>query len=56
MLKVPFIDYIFYLTKEVKHCWCMSNMLTAQKMKFSIKDFSSNVTKYAGNRGFGHIY
>ena len=30
---------------------------TAQKMKFSIKDFFSvNVTKSAGNCGFGHIY
>ena len=29
----------------------------AQKMKFSVKDFSSvNVTKSAGNCGFGHIY
>ena len=28
----------------------------AQNMKFSIKDFFSNVTKYEGNCGFGHIY
>ena len=30
--------------------------LTAEKMKFSIKDFFNNVTKSAGNCGFGHIY
>ena len=30
--------------------------LTPQKMKFSIKDFLSNVTKSAGNCGFDHIY
>ena len=30
--------------------------LTVEKMKFSIKDFFSNVTKSAGNCGFGHIY
>ena len=29
---------------------------TAQKMKFSIKDFSLNVTKSAGTYVFGHIY
>ena len=29
---------------------------TAQKMKFSIKDFFSNVTKSEVSYGFGHIY
>ena len=29
---------------------------TAQKMKFSIWNFFSNVTQFAENRGFGHIY
>ena len=29
---------------------------TAQKIKFSIKDFSVNVTKSAGNYGFSYIY
>ena len=29
---------------------------TAQKMKFSIKDFFSKCDKSAGNGGFGHIY
>ena len=28
---------------------------TAQKMKFSIKDFLVKVTKSAGTYGFGHI-
>ena len=28
---------------------------TAQKMKFSVKDSSVNVTKSAENCGFGHI-
>ena len=28
---------------------------TTQKMKFSIKDFSVNMTKFAGNCGLGHI-
>ena len=29
---------------------------TVQKIKFSIKDSSVNVTKAAGNCGFGRIY
>ena len=29
---------------------------TAQKIKFSIEDPSVNMTKCAGNCGFGHIY
>ena len=29
---------------------------TAQKMKFSIKDFFSIFDQIAGNCGFGHIY
>ena len=29
---------------------------SAQKMKFSIKDFSVNETKSAGNCGFAHNY
>ena len=29
---------------------------TTQTLKFSIKDFFSSVTKFAGNCGFGHIY
>ena len=29
---------------------------TTQTMKFSIKDFFSNMTKFTGNCGFGHIY
>ena len=29
---------------------------TTEKMKFSIKDFSVNVTESAGNCGFGQIY
>ena len=29
---------------------------TAQKMKFPLKNSSVNVTKSAGNCGFGHIY
>ena len=32
------------------------DMNAAPKMKFSIKDSSVNVTKSAGNGGFGHIY
>ena len=32
------------------------NWYATQKMKFSITDFSVNVTKSAGNCGFGHIY
>ena len=30
--------------------------VTAQKMKFSFKDSSVNVTKSAGNCEFGHIH
>ena len=30
--------------------------LTAQKMKFSLRISSVNVTKSARNYGFGHIY
>ena len=30
-------------------------MYTTQKMKFSIKDSSVNVTKLSGNCGFGHF-
>ena len=33
-----------------------SNRYTAQKMKFSIKDFFSNMTKSVGNCEFVHIY
>ena len=29
---------------------------TTQTMTFSIKDFFSNMTKFMGNCGFGHIY
>ena len=29
---------------------------TAQKIKFSVRIYSVNVTKAAGNCGFGHIY
>ena len=32
------------------------NKSTAQKMKFSIKDFFSKCDQIAGNCGFGHIY
>ena len=35
---------------------CLQESCTAQKMKFSIKQFSVTVTKSAGNCGFGHIY
>ena len=35
----------------------LSTYYTVQKVKFSIKKISSvNVTKSAGNCGFGHIY
>ena len=32
------------------------NKSTAQKMKFSIKDFVSKCDQIAGNCGFGHNY
>ena len=39
---------------------CVFNILvlhiTAQKMKFSIKISSVNMTKFAGNYRLGHIY
>ena len=37
-------------------CVCANCVYTAQKMEFSITDFPVNVTKYAGNSVFGHIY
>ena len=30
--------------------------VTAQKRRFTLRIFSVNVTKFAGNFGFGHIY
>ena len=39
--------------------WCFLQKckdVTAQNMKFSVKDFFTNLTKSAGNSGFGHIY
>ena len=42
-----------YLWKKI----CLLKLyVTAQKMKFSVKDFFSNVTKSAVSCGFGHIY
>ena len=33
-----------------------SSSSTAKKIKFPLKISSKNVTKFAGNCGFGHIY
>ena len=44
-----------YVEKQLSR-GVLKNQFTPQNMKFSIKDFSVNVTKSAGNCGFGHIY
>ena len=56
-----FVSWCFTISVTVikklnckKHSLICNNV-TAQKIKFSIKDFL-NVTKSAGNCGFGHIY
>ena len=36
--------------------WICKVKISAQKMKFSMKDYSVNATKSAGNSRFGHIY
>ena len=47
-----------FLTIRATECddSASSNRYTAQKMKFSIKDFFSNMTKSVENCGFVHIY
>ena len=68
MAKQPMFILLWLVAQnQCKECWDVS--FTAQKIKFSIKDFFSkcdqvfhrgflkvNVTKSAGNCRFGHIY
>ena len=43
---------------QIKRCFCLSSFIsrTAHTKSFPLRIFSVNVTKYAGNFRFGHIY
>ena len=53
-----FIETVFLIHQifQISFFFLLSALYTAQKMKFSIKDFFSKLTKSKGNSGFGHIY
>ena len=55
-----FVEVIFHLGKHEKKVslafGLTSKAFTAQKMMFSVKDCSVNMTKSARNCGFGHVY
>ena len=48
-MRIDFVDILMHAQSTG-----ITTAFTGQKMKFSIKDFSVNVTKSAGNCGFGH--
>ena len=56
IFKCPFVNKGSSLLASLSFFLIMRAFLTAQKIRFSIKDFSMNITKSAGNCGFGHIY
>ena len=46
--------FLWYSTIVIPEYW--NALSTAEKMKFPIKDFFSDVIKSAVSCGFGHIY
>ena len=50
------IEFAWNALGDMWQCLMFDTLHTAQKMKYSMKDFLVNVIKSSGNYGFGHIY
>ena len=51
-----YIDQYWYFQRDAVNLWTFSESYTIQRMRFSIKDFFSKLTKSAISWGFGHNY
>ena len=51
-----YVSQIFNRLSKCKNRKMKFKSDTTQTMKFSIKDFFCNMTKFTGNCGVGHIY